>query len=78
MRSDIDGKSIFDKLFNGENKNTTVQLDDLFDDTNRRFVRRIQESEVREALKRIKGGKVMGYDGISIKVWKCLGDIAIV
>ena len=37
----------FDKLFNGENENTTVQLDDSFDDTNRRFVRRIQESEVR-------------------------------
>lgn len=49
----------FDKLFNGENENTTVQLDDSFDDTNRRFVRRIQES-VREALKRMKGGKAMG------------------
>ena len=32
----------FDKLFNGENENTTVQLDDSFDDTNRRFVRRIK------------------------------------
>ena len=50
----------FDKLFNGENENTTVQLDDSFDDTNRYFVRRIQESEVREALKRMKGGKAMG------------------
>ena len=39
----------FDKLFNGENENT-VQLDDSSDDTNRRFVRRIQEYEVREAL----------------------------
>ena len=66
MRSDIDGKS--DKLFNGENENTTVQLDDLFDDTNRRFVWRIQESEVREALKRMKGGKAMGPNGIPIKV----------
>ena len=28
----------FDKLFNGDNKNTTVQLDDSCDDTNRRFV----------------------------------------
>ena len=36
----------FDKLFNGENENTTVQLDDSFDDTNRCFVWRIQESEV--------------------------------
>ena len=44
----------------------------------RRFVRRIQESEVREALKRMKGGKVMGLDGIPIEVWRWLGDIAIV
>jgi hypothetical protein len=71
-------REYFDKLFNGENENTTVQLDDSFDDTNRRFVRRIQESEVREALKRMKGGKAMGPDGIPIKVWRCLGDIAIV
>ena len=67
----------FDKLFNVENKNT-VKLDDSFDDTNMRFVLRIQESEVREALKRMKGGKAMGPDGIPIKVWRCLEDIAIV
>jgi len=29
------------KLFNGENTDTTFQLDDSFDDTNMRFVRRI-------------------------------------
>jgi hypothetical protein len=50
----------------------------LVDDTTRRFVWRIQESEVREALKRMKGGKAMGPNGIPIKVWRCLGDIAIV
>jgi len=38
----------------------------------------IQESEVREALKRMKEGKSMGPDGIPIKVWRCLGNIAIV
>ena len=32
----------FDKLFNGENTDTTFQLDDSFDDTNRCFVRRIK------------------------------------
>ena len=68
----------FDKLFNGKNENTTVLLDDSFDDTNMRFVWRIQESEVREALKRMKGSKAMGPDGIPIKVWRCLGDITIV
>ena len=41
-------------------------------------MRMIQESEVREALKMIKGDKTMGPDGILIKVWRCLEDIAIV
>jgi hypothetical protein len=68
----------FDKLFNGENENSTGRLDDSFDDTNRRFVCRIQEQEVREALKRMKVGKAMGLDGILIKVWRCLRDLAIV
>ena len=72
MRSDIDGKSIFDKLFNGENKNTTVQLDDSFDDTNRRFMRMIQESEVREALKRMKEGKAMA---LMVSQSRC-GDVS--
>ena len=31
----------FDKLFNGENENSTVCLDDSFNDTNRRYVCRI-------------------------------------
>ncbi|XBH78220.1 hypothetical protein VPH35_106393 [Triticum aestivum] len=35
------------------------------------------ESEVKEALKRMKGGKAMGPDCIPIEVWKGLGDIAI-
>ena len=41
-------------------------------------MRRIQESEVREALKRMKGVKAIGPDDILIEVWRCLGDIAIV
>ena len=68
----------FDKLFNGENKCTTFELDDSFDDTNRYFVRRFQEAETGEALKRMKGGKAMGPHGIPIEVWRCLGDRAIV
>jgi hypothetical protein len=39
---------------------------------------RIQESEVKDVLKRMKGGKAMGPDGIPIKVWRILGDVAIV
>jgi hypothetical protein len=30
---------------------------------------RIQESEVKDVLKRMKGGKTMDPDGIPIKVW---------
>ena len=64
----------FNKLFNGENENFTVRLDNSFDDTNRCFVRRIQVQEVREALRRMKVGKAMGPDGIPIKVWRYLRD----
>ena len=41
-------------------------------------MRRIQEVEIGEALKRMKGGKAMGPDGIPIEVWRCLVDRAIV
>ena len=50
-------REYFDKLFNGENESTTFELDDSFDDTNIRFVRRFQEAEIGEALKRMKRGK---------------------
>ena len=40
----------FDKLFNGENTDTTFQLDDSFDDTNRRF-----ESKNLRSKRRCKG-----------------------
>ena len=48
-------REYFDKLFNGENESSTIELDDSFDETNMRFVRRIQEFEVKEALKRTQG-----------------------
>jgi hypothetical protein len=41
-------------------------------------VRRIQESEIKDALKRMKGGMMMGLDGISIEMWRSLVDVAIV
>src|SRR3954463_10066995 len=71
-------RQYFDKLFNEENGSSTIELDDSFDEMNRRFVRRIQEAEVKEALKRMKGGKAMGPDCIRIEVWRGLGDKAIV
>jgi hypothetical protein len=41
-------------------------------------VHRIQESEVKDDLKRMKGGKAIGPDGIPIEVWRIFGDVAIV
>jgi hypothetical protein len=41
-------------------------------------MRRIQESDVKDVLKRMKGCKSMGPDRIPIKVWMTLGDVAIV
>jgi hypothetical protein len=46
-------REYFDKLFNDESDKIAIELDDTID-TNRRFVRRIQESEVKEALKKDK------------------------
>ena len=70
-------RAYFDNLFNGEDDSTTIELDDSFDDTNRRFVRRIQESEVKEALRRMKVGKALGPDNIPIEAWRCLGDVGV-
>jgi hypothetical protein len=41
-------------------------------------VRKIQESEVKDVLKGIKGGKTMGPNGLPIKVWRSFGDVAMV
>jgi hypothetical protein len=68
----------FDKLFNGETESPTIELDDSFDDTNRRLVRRILESEVKEALKRMKGENGMDNGCVPIEVRRGLKDIAVV
>jgi hypothetical protein len=68
----------FDKLFNEDSGSSSIELDISSDDLNRQFMRRIQESEVKDALKRMKGGKTMGPDGIPIEVWRTIGDVAIV
>ena len=71
-------REYFDKLFNEDNGSSSTELDISSDDLNRHFVRRIQESEVKDALKRMKGGKAMGPDGIPIEVWRSFRDVAIV
>jgi hypothetical protein len=68
----------FNKLFNEDSGSSSIELDISSDDLNRQFVRRIQESEVKDALKRMNGGKAMGPNGISIEVWRSLVAVAIV
>jgi hypothetical protein len=68
----------FHRLFNEDYGSSSIELDISSYDLNRQFVRRIQESEVKDALKRMKGGKTMGPDGIPIEVWRSLGDVVIV
>jgi hypothetical protein len=58
----------FDKLFNEDSGNSPIELDISSDDLNKQFMCRIQESEVKDSLKRMKEGKVMGPDVIPIEV----------
>ena len=37
----------------------------------------ISESEIKEALKRMKSRKVVGMDGIPIEVWRYLGEMGV-
>jgi hypothetical protein len=41
-------------------------------------VHRIQEFEVKDSIKRMKGCKAMGPDGIPIEVRRSFGDVVIV
>ena len=59
-------KEYFNKLFNGRDESSTIELDESFDDNNMGFIRRIQQYEVKEALKRMKVGKAMGPDGMEM------------
>jgi hypothetical protein len=56
----------------------SIELDISSHDLNRQFVHRIQESEVKDALKKMKGDKAIDPDGIPIEVWRSLRDVAIV
>jgi hypothetical protein len=68
----------FDKLFNKDSESSSIELVISSHDLNRQFVRRIQESGVKDVLKRMKEGKAMDPDVIPIKVWRSLRDVAIV
>jgi hypothetical protein len=71
-------REYFDKLFNKDSGSSSIELDISSDDLNRQFVHRFQESEVKYALKRMKGGNAMGRMGSLLKYERSLEDIAIV
>ena len=73
-------KNYFHKLFN-EEQTTSINTEDLTireEDQNFSFYRRIQEAEVKEALKKMDNGKALGPDNIPIEVWKGLGRKGII
>jgi hypothetical protein len=61
-------REYFNRLFNEDSGSSFIELDISLDDLNKQFMRRIQESEVKDVLKMIKGGKTMGPDEIPIEV----------
>jgi hypothetical protein len=71
-------REYFDKFFNEDSESSSIKLDISSDDINRQFMYMIQKYEVKDALKRMKGGKSMGPDVIYIEVWMTLRDVAIV
>jgi hypothetical protein len=71
-------REYFDKLFNEDSGRSSIELDISSDDLNRQFVRRIQEFDVKDALKRMKGNKATGLDGLPIEVWRTLRYVSIV
>jgi hypothetical protein len=71
-------REYFDKLFNKDSGSSSIELDISSDDLNRQFIRRIQESEVKDVLKRMKEDKTIGPDEILIEVWRSFGDVTIV
>jgi len=44
---------------------------------NHKYMRKISESEVKEALKRMKSRKAVGPDRIPIEVWRCSGEVSV-
>jgi dihydroorotate dehydrogenase len=55
----------FDKLFNEDSESSSIELNISSDNLNRQFMRKIQEYDVKDALKRIN-------DGRHIEVWRSL------
>ncbi|XP_021738213.1 uncharacterized protein LOC110704711 [Chenopodium quinoa] len=70
-------KRYFDELFNVNNGVVTGDTSMSDEEINMEYVRRIRRVEVEITLKKMKPKKGVDPDGISTKVWRCLGNIGI-
>jgi hypothetical protein len=62
---------------NEYSESSSIELDISSDDLNKQFIHMIQEFEVKDALKMMKGSNVMSPDEIPIEVWS-LENVMIV
>ncbi|KAK3547492.1 hypothetical protein QTP86_021194, partial [Hemibagrus guttatus] len=67
-------KEYFEELINEENEREK-RVEGV--NSVEQKVNKIRKDEVRKALKRMKSGKAVGPDDISVEVWKCLGEAAV-
>ncbi|CAH9123913.1 unnamed protein product [Cuscuta epithymum] len=67
-------RSYFDTLFNGNKARYISDLTISDCMVNRDFVRRIQTTEVKEALRKMGRKKAVGPDDILIEAWRSLGE----
>ena len=67
-------KEYFEKLMNEENKrDSRIEEAKVFNEE----VNSVSREEVKNALRRIKKGKVVGSDELPVEVWKCMGKMGI-
>ncbi|KAK3527056.1 hypothetical protein QTP86_008661 [Hemibagrus guttatus] len=67
-------KEYFEELMNEENEREK-RVEGV--NSVEQKVDKIRKDEVRKALKRMKSGKAVGPDDITVEVWKCLGEAAV-
>ena len=67
-------KEYFEKLMNKENnRDPRTEKAEVVN----KEVNCISREEVKNALRRMKTGKVVGSDELPVEVWKCMGEIGI-
>ena len=66
-------KEYFEKLMNKENNKShwTEEVEVVNEEVN------CISKEVKNALRRMKKGKVVGADELPVEVWKCIGEMRI-